>query len=89
MNEQITRNMTLDKIAEIHYQWMEEVGWHNISPLESITLMAGDPESTPFLGNRLANLILSALDLAKREGVHIDYEIVSRMISNRAGGVRR
>lgn len=73
--------MNLDQVAAQHYEWVERMGWHNKSVLESLALigselgevageyLTGTP--TEAFGEELADVILRSADLAQCEGVSL------------------
>lgn len=90
----IDQNMGISDIAAIHYQWVEDNGYGNENAqgvltlmqkaaLVSIDLQGGD--HTNILGRRLASVILWAMDIAVHNGIDIDYQIRSKVISNHSG----
>lgn len=78
--------MNLDEIANQHHGWVERMGWHNKTVLESLALIASEigeaagecvdgmviPER---FGEELADIILRCVDLAKTEGVNLTEQV--------------
>lgn len=90
--KKICMGMRITEISEIHHQWVADIGWLNNTPLECLALIEsgvseavnecrGDKPTSRF-GGELADIMLRIMDLANQEGIDMDYEIVSRMISN-------
>lgn len=73
--------MDLNKIARTHFEWVERMGWHNKSTLESIALVASEvgeaaaeclsTEPSPAYGEELADIILRTADLAQTHGIDL------------------
>ncbi len=98
MDKLISQGMTINQIAVTHHQWVAnramDMGWRDNTPLEYMALLAGEVGAavnaltevrpTFVFGSRLADIILMTLDLAKQQGINIDYEITSKLISNHA-----
>ncbi len=72
-------------ISDRHHAWVERMGWHNKTVLESLALIAseigeaagecvGEIHMAKF-GEELADIILRSTDLAKTEGVNLNYEV--------------
>lgn len=76
----------LNAISERHHAWVERMGWHNKTVLESLALIASEigeaageclggfsiPER---FGEELADIILRCVDLAKTEGVNLNEQV--------------
>jgi len=96
MQKLIKRGMTINQITDIHQQWVADMGWLNKTPLECLALIASEvgeavnecrgDKPTSRLGSELADIILRSMGLASQEGIDIDHEIVSKMVTNAANG---
>jgi len=75
----------LNAISDVHSAWVERMGWHNKTVLESLALIASElgeaaaecigsvnPEK---FGEELADILLRTADLAKTEGVNLNEEV--------------
>lgn len=75
---------TLSSLAKRNFNWVEKMGWHNKSPLESIALIASEigeaanecrgEHPTDKLGSELADIILRTVDLAETLEIDIQAE---------------
>ena len=88
----------INELAMLQWRWVEDVGWHNKTPLESLALVAsevgeavnecrGEKPSESF-GEELADIILRVLDLAIEEDIDIGAEITRKMGINKGRGTR-
>ncbi len=92
----IERNMTINQMSAVHWQWTTKMAWNNETPLECLALIASEVgeavnecrghKPTSRLGSELADIMLRTMRLASQEGIDIDYEIVSKMIHNAVNG---
>ncbi len=90
--------MNINEIAEKNYQWVEEMGWHNKTPLEALALVASEvgeainecrnEKPTEAFGEELADIILRVLDIAHWQGIDIEKEVLAKMIKNKSRGTR-
>ncbi len=90
--------MNINEIAEKQYEWVERMGWHNKTVLESLALIAsevgeainecrnGSPSED--FGTELADIILCVADLAHWEGIDLAAKICEKMAINEARGTR-
>lgn len=73
----------VNALAAKHFQWVERMGWHNKTDLESLALITSevgetfdeildDEELSPAFGEELADIILRTLDLAHLHGLDLD-----------------
>lgn len=75
----------LNAISDQHFAWVERMGWHNKTVLESLALIASEigeaagecigqcfPDR---FGEELADIILRCVDLAKTEGVDLNEQV--------------
>lgn len=76
----------LNAISDRHHAWVERMGWHNKTVLESLALIASEigeaagecvggfsiPER---FGEELADIILRCVDLAKTESVNLNEQV--------------
>lgn len=83
----------LNELAMLQWKWVESVGWHNKTTLESLALVTsevgeainecrGEKPSEAF-GEELADIILRVIDLAIEEDIDIGAEIERKMEINR------
>jgi NTP pyrophosphatase (non-canonical NTP hydrolase) len=72
--------MNINEIATRHYEWVEQMGWHNATVLEALALIAseiGEAAEEAFdhpytkLGEELADFVLRTADLARRMNVDL------------------
>ncbi len=90
--------MNINEIAEKNYQWVEEMGWHNKTPLEALALVASEvgeainecrnEKPTEAFGEELADIILRVLDIAHWQGIDIEKEVLTKMTKNKNRGTR-
>lgn len=90
--------MEINEIAKKQFDWVERMGWHNKTVLESLALIAsevgeavnecrnGAPSEEFAL--ELADIILRVADLAHWEGVDLAAAIAAKMAINEARGTR-
>lgn len=74
--------MNWNDIAAQHYDWVERMGWHNKTTLESLALIASEVgESaaeclgevpTKAFGEELADIVLRTIDLAHTHQLDVD-----------------
>ena len=91
-------NMNINRIAKKQYKWVEHMGWHNKSNLESLALISSeigeavnecrDIQPSENFGSELADIILRTLDLAVVNKIDIHLEIKKKMKINRQRGTR-
>lgn len=89
-------HLTIDGISDRQWNWVQEMGWHNKSPLGYLALIASEVGEavnecrgkipTPKLGSELADIILRTLDFAKEMKIDIGQEIFDKMEINSANG---
>lgn len=75
----------LNALGDVHSAWVERMGWHNKTVLESLALIASEIGEAAAecigavdlekFGEELADIILRAVDLAKTEGVNLNDEV--------------
>lgn len=74
--------MNLNELATAHYDWVERMGWHNKTPLESLALIASevgeaaaeylsDTDGQAFVGE-LADIVLRIIDFGPLYGWDLD-----------------
>lgn len=88
------RPMNLMAIAARHYGWVESMGWHNKTTLESLGLIGSEifeaqneAFTTPLpanFGEELADIVLRSVDLAYETGVDLDAEVAAADITWRS-----
>lgn len=87
--------MDWNGIAQKHYDWVERMGWHNKTVLESLALIAsevgeaadecfGDKPSEAF-GEELADIVVRTADLAHWQGIDLAKVVNSAVIDWRSG----
>ena len=90
--------MDILELQKKQYDWVERMGWHNKTTLESLALISsevgeavnecrGEKPSSDF-GSELADIILRTVDLAETEGIDIAKEIEIKMDINEKRGTR-
>ena len=77
--------MNLNNLAQKHFNWVEEMNWHNKTVLEALGLIASeigeaayeylDDVPTDHFGEELADIMLRTLDLACWQKVNLNKEI--------------
>jgi NTP pyrophosphatase (non-canonical NTP hydrolase) len=90
--------MKINEIAKKNYQWVEEMGWHNKTPLEALALIASEvgeainecrnEKPSDAFGEELADIILRVLDLAHWQEIDMEKEITAKMLKNKNRGNR-
>jgi NTP pyrophosphatase (non-canonical NTP hydrolase) len=90
--------MNINEIAEKQFEWVERMGWHNKTVLESLALIAsevgeavnecrnGAPSDN--FGTELADIVLRVADLAHCECINLAEKIAEKMAINEARGTR-
>lgn len=86
--------MNYNEIGERHFNWVERMGWHNKSVLESIALIAsevGEAADESFgeigddkLGSELADIILRTVDLAQTTGFDVNAVVAKTTLNWRS-----
>jgi NTP pyrophosphatase (non-canonical NTP hydrolase) len=84
--------VSLNALAKKHWQWIEDMGWHNKRVLEDLALVGSEvgeacnecrgDTPTPEFGGELADIVLRVMDCAVTYGVDLDAEIKSKMAKN-------
>jgi NTP pyrophosphatase (non-canonical NTP hydrolase) len=92
------RIMRLKDIGQRQFDWVERMGWHNKSVLESLALIASEvgeavnecrgDTPTPEFASELADIILRIVDLAHEQGIDLEEAIQAKMTLNEARGTR-
>lgn len=82
--------MNLNTLAQTHYNWVEDMKWHNKTVLEALALIASeigeaayehlDNTPTEHFGEELADIMLRALDLGCWQKVDIDKQVQDNRI---------
>ena len=76
--------MDFNAIGSIHHVWVEAMGWHNKTRLESLALIASEIGEaageclngpTEHFGEELADIVLRTVDLAHSEGIDLNEEV--------------
>ena len=89
--------MDLNDLAQAHYKWVEEMGWHGkATPLELLALIASEvgeavnecrgETPTDKLPSELADIMLRTMDMALVMGYDLEAEILSKIEKNRQRG---
>lgn len=78
--------MQFNELATAHCQWIEAMGWHNKTQLETLALIASEigeafaecasPAPSDAFGEELADIALRVMDLACTRGIDIDAELL-------------
>lgn len=90
--------MDIDKLAEDIYAWVDLMGWHNKTELESLALIAsevgeavnecrGDYPTEKF-AEELGDILIRTLDLMEEQGLNISGVLASKMQKNKINGTR-
>ena len=97
-NTEASTPQTLTQIAQNHWDWVEKMGWHNKTVLESLALIASEvgesvnecrgEQPTPLLGGELADIILRVIDLSVSQNIDIEREVLAKMALNVQRGTR-
>ena len=76
---------SLNEIGAQHFDWVERMGWHNKTTLESIALIASEvgeaaaecqgERPTSAYGEELADIVLRTTDLAQTHGIDLDQAV--------------
>lgn len=84
-------SLDLNAISEVHYDWVERMGWHNKTVLESLALIASElgeaagecvgTFNCARFGEELADVILRVADLAKTEEVNLNAEVAKVQVN--------
>ncbi|NMP31184.1 nucleotide pyrophosphohydrolase [Thalassotalea sp. M1531] len=90
--------MQLNDIAQQHFEWVEEMGWHNKTPLEALALVASEvgeainecrgEKPTEHFGEELADIVLRVIDLAHWQGIDIEQVLLAKIDKNKQRGNR-
>lgn len=76
--------MDFNAIGARHHVWVEAMGWHNKTRLESLALIASEIGEaageclngpTEHFGEELADIVLRTVDLAHSEGIDLSGEV--------------
>jgi NTP pyrophosphatase (non-canonical NTP hydrolase) len=90
--------MSLNELADKHFEWVERMGWHNKTVLEYLALICSEvgeainecrgKQPTEKFGTELADIILRTVDLAKQHGIDLDKVVADKMALNEINGTR-
>lgn len=90
--------MDIKGIAVKQHAWVEQMGWHNKTPLEYLALIGSEvgeavnecrgEEPTEKLGEELVDILLRTLDLMEELKLDIPNEIATKMSVNLNRGNR-
>ena len=93
-----SKTVALNELAEMQFDWVERMGWHNKTVLEALALIASEvgeavnecrgEKPTAELGEELADIILRTIDLAQWQGIDIELEVLCKMAKNEKNGTR-
>lgn len=88
----------INRLAAQQHGWVERMGWHNKTSLESLALVASEvgeavnecrgDEPTEHFGEELADIILRVVDIAHSHGIDLAAEITQKMAKNEFLGTR-
>lgn len=88
--------MDIQEITDIHYAWVEKMGWHNKTVLEELALVGSEvgeavnecrgEKPTAHLGEELADVILRTVNVAKGQGIDINKAIIAKLKKNEKRG---
>jgi NTP pyrophosphatase (non-canonical NTP hydrolase) len=88
----------LNELGRVHWTWVEAMGWHNVTVLEKLALLASEfgeavnecrgDKPTKAFGSELADIVLRTVDIAHAEGIDLDGEIAAKMQLNAQRGTR-
>lgn len=87
--------MNFNKLADAHYDWVERMGWHNKTILESIALIQsevgeaidefiGKQDPTEHFGEELADICLRMFDVGKTYNIDTEKSIKEAKIGWRS-----
>lgn len=90
--------MNINKIAELNYEWVERMGWHNKTTLEALALVASEvgeainecrgEEPSEDFAEELADIVLRVLDIAHWQGIDMEKTLLAKMQKNELRGTR-
>jgi NTP pyrophosphatase (non-canonical NTP hydrolase) len=90
--------MEINELAATHFGWVEQMGWHNKTPLEALALVASEVgeainecrgiEPTEHFAEELADIMLRVLDLAHWHNIDIEQTLLAKMAKNQQRGNR-
>ena len=90
--------MNINDIAKKQFDWVERMGWHNKTVLESLALIASEvgeavnecrgESPTVEFETELADIILRVVDLAQSQGIDLEKVIAAKMEVNEKRGTR-
>jgi len=90
--------MNINDIAERHFQWVDEMGWHNKSVLEALALVASEVgeainecrgrQPTEHFAEELADIMLRVIDIAYWQNIDIEHVMLQKMEKNQQRGNR-
>jgi len=77
--------MQFNELAATHFEWVDQMGWHNKSMLETLGLIASEigeafaectgPVPSDAFGQELADIALRLMDVAHGQNIDIDAEV--------------
>jgi NTP pyrophosphatase (non-canonical NTP hydrolase) len=77
--------MDIARITTQHFDWVERMGWHNKTPLETLALIISEigesvdeclgKHPTKELAHELADIVLRIVDFAKVEGINLTVQM--------------
>ena len=90
--------MNINEIAELNYEWVERMGWHNKTTLEALALVASEVgeainecrgvEPSEDFAEELADIVLRVLDIAHWQGIDMEKTLLAKMHKNELRGTR-
>ena len=88
----------INSIGKEQWRWVEEMGWHNKTVLESLALIGSEVGEavnecrgecpTNAFGEELADIIMRTADLAVDHGIDLASEIEKKTLKNQERGTR-
>lgn len=90
--------MEINKLAELNYNWVERMGWHNKTTLEALALVASEvgeainecrgESPTEAFSEELADIVLRVLDLAHWHDIDMEKALIDKIVLNEQRGNR-
>lgn len=87
---------TVNALAGMHHNWVEQMGWHNTTQLEKMALVASEVGEavnelrgiapSPNYKYELADIVLRVMDAAVEASIDLDKAIWEKMMSNVSRG---
>lgn len=87
---------SIKQVAELHNEWLVEMGFNKSTPLEKLALICSEigeavnecrgEKPTDKLGSELADIVLRTFGAAEQLGINIEEEIMAKIEKNRKTG---